>query len=203
MRTNVLTLSSPLLLQMVPVVNMTANQFYEFCQINKELRIERTTEGNLIIMAPAGAGTGRKNADIITDLNIWARRDKSGVVFDSSAGFTFPNGAVRSPDASWVKRSKLAALTDEKKKGFISLSPDFVIELRSPTDSLTDLKEKMQEYMDNGVELGWLIDPRNKQVHIYRVHHEVECLNSPAEVSGDSVLPGFVLDLEEIWQPAF
>lgn len=194
---------SPLLLQMVPIVNMTADQFYEFCLLNRELRIERTAKGDLIIMSPAGAETGSRNADLTTDLTIWARQDGTGKAFDSSAGFTLPNGAVRSPDVSWIRSSTLAALTPQQKKGFTSVCPNFVIELRSASDSLSELKNKMQEYVENGIQLGWLIDRKNKQVYVYRPEREVECLTNPSQISGEPELPGFVLNLQTLWQPAF
>lgn len=195
--------TSPLLIQMVPVVDMTADQFYELCQLNQELRIERTAKGDLSIIAPAGAETGSRNADIVADLMFWARQDRTGTVFDSSAGFTLPNGAVRSPDASWIRNVKLAALTPEEKKAFVSISPDLAIELRSPSDSIDDLKDKMHEYMENGVQLGWLIDRKNKRVYVYRPGEPVETLNHPTEIAGDPELPGFVLNLQRIWEPAF
>lgn len=195
--------SSPVIIRLQPVINLTDDEFYEFCQINRDLRIERTAEGEVILMPLAGGETGNRNSELTTQLGVWTRHNGTGVAFDSSTGFTLPNRAVRSPDASWVKRSRLATLTKEQKKKFIPLCPDFVIELRSPSDVLTMLQGKMEEYMENGAELGWLIDPEDRRVYIYRSNSPVECLENPATVSGDPLLPGFVLDLQRIWETDF
>lgn len=198
-----LTQSPPLLLRMPPVVTMTDDQFFDFCQINRELRIERTAKGDIIIMTPAGGETSWRNSELVTILNIWAKRDGTGVVFDSSGGFILPNGATRSPDVAWVKRSRLTSLSSLQKKKFLPLCPDFVIELRSPADRLQDLQDKMVEYLANGLQLGWLIDPEARQVYMYRPAGEVEELNEPATISGEPVLVGFVLNIEEIWEVDF
>lgn len=158
---------TPLRLQMLPTLTMTDDQFFEFCQLNRELRIERTSQGDLIIMTPAGGGTSWRNSNIVIALGIWAKKDSTGVVFDSSGGFNLPNGATRSPDAAWVKRARLAQLTTEEKEKFLPLCPDFAIELRSPSDRLRDIQDKMGEYIANGLHLGWLIDPPNRQVFVY------------------------------------
>ncbi len=179
-------------------IDLTEKQFFELCQKNRDYRFERTATGELLIMPPAGSDTGRRNADITFQLQAWNRQSNLGVVFDSSAGFKLPNGSDRSPDASWVKRERWEALTPEQQETFAPLSPDFVIELRSPSDSLKALQTKMQEYMDNGVRLGWLIDRKNQRVEIYRQGQEVEIVSSPATLSGEDVLPGFVLDLKDI-----
>ncbi|MGK7876971.1 MAG: Uma2 family endonuclease [Xenococcaceae cyanobacterium] len=193
--------TSPIVLRMPPALDMNDDQFFEFCQINRELRIERTSEGEIIIMSPTGSETGGRNFDLIVQFGIWVKQDGTGKGFDSSAGFKLPNGAERSPDASWIKLERWEALNREQKRGFAPLCPDFVIELRSPSDRLGYLQDKMEEYMDNGAKLGWLIDPDNRQVYIYRPGAEVEQLNNPATVKGDeSVLPGFVLVMEEVWQ---
>ena len=160
--------ADPLTIWLEPAICMTEEQFVEFCAQNDELRIERTAEGALEIMPPTKGFTGNKNADITTDVTIWARQDGSGYVFDSSAGFTLPNGAVRSPDASWVLRSRLDALTEEDRKGFWRICPDFVIEIRSASDRLSTLHAKMQEYIDNGARLGWLVDPIARRTYVYR-----------------------------------
>ena len=194
---------SPLLLRLPPVIDMTDDQFFEFCQINRELRIERTAKGELIIMPPTGWETGQRNSELNAVLRNWAKQDGSGIISDSSTGFILPNGATRSPDAAWVKRSRLAALTPEQRKKFLPLCPDFVVELRSASDSVRDLQDKMQEYIDNGAQLGWLIDPENQRVYIYRPQHPVECLENPSTLSGDPVLPGLVLELKEIWESGF
>lgn len=183
------------------VVDMDDDQFFYFCQVNDELRIERTAEGDLLIMAPEGSESGQNDAEIAVQLGNWAKRNGTGVLFGSSAGFTLPNRAVRSPDASWVLKSRLKRFSREERRKFLSLCPDFVIELKSPTDRLADLKNKMVEYAENGARLGWLIDPDACQVFVYRPGKEVEVLNHPESVSGDPELPGFVLDLKGIWEP--
>jgi Uma2 family endonuclease len=182
-----------------PVVDLTPDRFFELAGINKDLRMELTAEGELIVMPPAGGETGNRNATIAIRLGVWAEQDNAGIIFDSSTGFTLPNGAVRSPDASWVERSKWEALTNEQRKKFVPLCPDFVIELRSPTDSLSVLRDKMQEYLDNGAKLGWLIDPEQKRVYVYRPRSEAEELHNPEKIPGDPILSGFTLDLREIW----
>jgi Uma2 family endonuclease len=178
---------------------MTEDQFFEFCQINRDLRIERSAQGELILMPPAGGETGARDAEITMQLRQWAKRDGTGTTFGSSTGFRLPNDAVRSPDAAWVRKSRLEKLTAEQKKKFLPLCPDFAIELRSPTDSLSMLQDKMQEYLDNGAQLGWLIDPDQKRVYIYRAQTTIEQLERPETVSGDPLLVGFVLDLREVW----
>ncbi|QTA92311.1 Uma2 family endonuclease [Desulfonema magnum] len=190
-------------LRFYPAITLTDDQFYDFCQINRELRIEKTDKGDMLIMSPTGGETSRRNSELIIELGNWAKKDKTGVVFDSSGGFVLPNGATRSPDAAWVTRSRLAGLTRKQKEKFIPLCPDFVIELRSSSDSLSILQEKMQEYMDNGAKLGWLIDPVQKKIFIYRPDRDPECLENPKEISGESVLPKFILALDEIWEPKF
>ena len=195
--------SPPLVLHTRPAIDMSPEQFYEFCFINREWRIERTAEGDLRIMAPAGGGTGSRNAVITSMLTTWALRDRTGVAFDSSTGFTLPNGATRSPDAAWVQRVRLAVLTAEQKEKFLPLCPDFVIELRSPSDDLGSVQEKMQEYLDNGMQLGWLIDPSTRQVYIYRPSVTVECVDDPSRMPGDPELPDFVLEMTHIWEPPF
>lgn len=189
----------PLIVQLRPVVNLTDDQLYEFSQINRDLRIERNAEGELIIMPPAGGDTSQRNAEIIVQLGLWAKRNGAGVTFDSSGGFRLDNGAVRSPDAAWVRRSRLDALAAEERKRFIPLCPDFVVELRSPTDSLSVLLAKMQEYLDSGAQLAWLIDPEQGRVYVYRPQEPIQELDKPETVSGDPLLPGFELDLREIW----
>lgn len=180
---------------------MTRDRFLEFCRINDDLRIERTSEGEIEIMPPAFWDTGFRNAELTTQIGTWATQEASGVAVDSSAGYELPNGATRSPDASWVDRARLAALRPEDKRGFLPLCPDFVVELRSSSDRLKKLKEKMEEYIANGAKLGWLIDPIERKVYIYRPGSEVEVLDNPATLIGDPVLPGFTLDLGKIWEP--
>ena len=154
-------------------------------------------------MPPTKGDTGSKEAEFVSSLNVWARTDGSGVVFGSSAGFTLPNGAMRSPDASWVLKSRLAVLTDAEKNSFIPLCPDFVVELRSRSDRLSVLQAKMDEYMANGARLGWLLDPLQRQAHIYRPGAQPEILNNPDTLSAAPELPGFTLALKPIWEPAF
>src|ERR1041384_3059033 len=157
---------SGLHIQLSPVINMTQDQFFEFCQQNRKLRFERSAEGELIIMPPSGGGTGKRNLSIGAQLYDWSERDGTGEAFDSSTGFILPNGANRSPDASWVLKTRLAALTPEQKEKFIPLCPDALVELMSPSDSLTQTQAKMEEYIDNGLRLGWLIDRKKKKVHV-------------------------------------
>ncbi len=196
-------LEIPLVLHLRPAADMTPDEFFEFCQLNRELRIERSAEGHLLIMSPTGGETSRRNVKLIAQLETWAEKNRSGVVFDSSGGFTLPDGAVRSPEAAWVRRARLAALTPEEKQKFLPLCPDFVAELRSPTDPLAMLQEKMRAYLANGAQLGWLIDPIERRVYVYRQNAAVECLDNPASVAGDPVLPGFEFDLAPIWEPGF
>ena len=192
--------TSPIVLRMPPAHQMDDDQFFEFCQVNRDLRIERTAQGEIIIMPPTGSGTGKRNQSIGAQLWIWAEQDGTGVTFDSSSGFKLPNGAERSPDASWIKLDSWEALTPNQREKFAPICPDFVIELRSPSDTLKSLQKKMEEYMDNGARLGWLIDPKNRQVYTYRPDGEVEQLDNPTTVKGDdSVLPGFVLKMGKVW----
>jgi len=186
-----------LILDLRPTIELTDEQFFQICQNNRDLRIERTAKGELIIIPPTGWESGNRNSKLTARLEFWADADGTGLTFDSSTGFKLPNGANRSPDASWVSRKRLAALNPDPAK-FLPMAPDFVAELRSATDSLETLRRKMQEYIDNGVGLGWLIDPQNQRVEIYRPGKEVEVLQSPTSLSGEDVLPGFVLNLAQI-----
>ncbi|BAZ20071.1 hypothetical protein NIES4073_09450 [Kalymmatonema gypsitolerans NIES-4073] len=174
-------------------------QFKELAAVNRDLRLERTATGELIVMPPTGSDTGNRNLDIEGQLWLWNRQTKLGVVFDSSTGFHLPNGANRSPDASWVKLERWEALTPKEREGFAPICPDFVVELRSPSDSIETLRAKMREYMENGASLGWLIDRKSRKVEIYRQGRDVEVLDNPTTLSGEDVLPGFVLDLSEVW----
>lgn len=199
----VLTESWPLPLQFEPAIEMTDEQFARFCALNRDLRIERTSEGYVMIMMPTGGGTGKWNALLTIQLGNWALRDGAGEVFDSSTGFRLPNGATRSPDASWVRKARLAALTPEEKEGFLPLCPDFVVELRSSTDRLSYIQDKMVEYLAVGARLGWLLDPLEQQLHVYAPGAAVQVLDAPDEASADPVLPGFTLDLRLFWRPPF
>ncbi len=180
-------------------IRLTAAQFEQLCSDNRDLRLELTFEGELIVMPPAGSKTGLRNARLNQRLANWADTDRTGVCFDSSTGFTLPNGAKYSPDSAWILRDRWDALTTEEQEGFAPLCPDFVIELRSPSDSLSRLQNKMQEYIENGARLAWLIDPLKRQVHIHRPDHDIEVLTDPEMVSGDPLLPGFRLQLTELW----
>jgi Uma2 family endonuclease len=191
------------LLHLRPVIELTDDQLYELCQINQELWIERTAEGDLVIMPPEGGETNNRTITLVTSLTQWAAADGTGVTFGSSGGFMLPNRAMRAPDAAWVLRSRLAPLTREQKQKFLPLCPDFVVEIRSPSDRLSTIQAKMQEYLDNGTLLGWLIDAANRTVYVYRPNQPVERVENPTTMSGESVLPGFVLDLQKIWAPDF
>ncbi|GAP95268.1 Uma2 family endonuclease [Leptolyngbya sp. NIES-2104] len=189
----------PLTVSFPALVDMSNEQFYEFCQANRDLRIERSAKGELIIMPPAFSDTGNRNMRISQQVANWADEDGTGEAFDSSSGFTLPNGATRSPDASWIRSERWNALTDEQKASFAPICPDFVIELRSSSDTLTGLQAKMQEYIENGAVLGFLIDRKNSTVHVYRPNHTPEIPEKPETVSGEPELPGFVLRMAKIW----
>lgn len=194
--------SIPFNVELGSALRLSDDELFELCGRNKELRIERTSKGDLIVMTPAGGETSHRNLEVAIALGAWAKRDSSGVAFDSSGGFLLPNGAMRSPDAAWVERSRWQALEPEQRRKFVPLAPDFVLELRSPSDRLPDLRAKMEEYRACGVRLGWLIDPEERRVHVYRPDRVPEVLEAPARLTGDPELPGFVLDLESIWAPA-
>lgn len=188
-----------LTLNLNPIIKLTDDQFFQLCQENENIRLERTAKGELIIMSPAGGETGSSNAGLTAQIWIWNQQKKLGKVFDSSTGFKLPNNANRAPDASWVKLERWDALTPEQKKKFPPICPDFVVELMSPSDSLKETQDKMKEYRDNGAALGLLINRKSRQVEIYRPNQEVEILQSPTTVSSEDILPGFVLSLESIW----
>jgi len=178
---------------------LSDEQFFQLCQDNRDLRLERNPKGDLIIMPPTGGKTGNSNAGITAQLWLWNNLHKLGVVFDSSGGFKLPNGADRSPDAAWIPLEKWQALTPQQKERFLPLSPDFVIELMSPSDNLETARKKMQEYLDNGTRLGWLINRKTRQVEIYRQGQPVEILTNPESLSGENILPEFSLNLTLIW----
>ena len=191
---------SRFVLQFSPFVEMDDDRFFEFCQANRDYRIERNSKGEIIIMPPTGWETGNKNAEITIQLGNWAKQDGRGKSADSSAGYKMPNGATVSPDASWILNERLKTVPSAKRRKFLPLAPDFVIELRSESDSLPKLEEKMREYIENGVALGWLIDATEKKIYVYRPNAEIEVLENPAEISGEPLLQGFVLNLKEIWK---
>ena len=182
---------------------MSEAEFYEFCRTNPDLNIERNAQGETVVMAPAGANSGRRNAVISLELGLWARKDGRGLVFDSSTGFTPPNGAIRSPDVAWVRREKLAKLTAVQKQRFLPLCPDFVIELQSPSDDSDYLAAKLSEYIENGTQLGWLINPQEQSITVYRPNQEPETHPNLAQLSGEPEMPGLIIDLQPIWKPAF
>jgi len=192
-------LSSPIVLRMPPKMQMTADEFFEFCQINRDLQIERNQLGEVLIMPPTGGTTGNRSGSIFAQLYNWTEADGTGICFDSSTGFKLSAGD-KSPDASWMKLERWNALSEEQQDKFVPICPDFVVELRSASDNLKPLQEKMAEYMrEPGVKLGWLIDRKHRRVYIYRPGLPEECLENPATVSGDPILPGFVLNLNKIW----
>ncbi len=186
-----------------PLYAMNDKEFEEFCRLNRDLRIEMTAEGDLIIMPPTGGRTGNRNSAINSQLYVWNEQGKTGVVFDSSTLFVLPNGAKRSPDAAWVSRARLVKLSDEERDKFLPLCPDFVIELRSASDSMNELHDKMREYIANGARLGWLFNPRKRTAFVYRDDGTVEERRDAETMNGESVLPGFTLDLRRIWEADF
>jgi len=195
-----IVLSSPIVVEFPPSMQMTDEQFFEFCQVNRELRIERNQFGEISIMSPTGSETGNRDARITQQLMNWADEDQTGIAFSSSTGFKLSTGAERSPDASWIQLSRWNALSPEQQQKFAPICPDFVVELRSPSDNLQRLKEKMEEYMrEPGIQLGLLIDRKHRRVYIYRPGLPEECLENPATVSGEPVLPGFVLNMSKVW----
>ncbi len=195
-----ISVSDPVVVHFEPSkLRMNDEEFFEFCQLNPELRIERTSEGDIIDMSPTGGKTGRRNAKLIVAFGRWAEKDGSGQFFDSSTEFILPNRAGRAPDLSWVRNERWNSLTSKEQEQFPPLCPDFVVELRSPTDRLKILMTKMEEYIANGAQLGWLIDPLERKVYIYRPGVAAEVLDDPKEVSGGPLLKGFVLDVQSLW----
>jgi len=182
-----------------PPFELTDDAFYQLCRNNPDVKFERTATGELVVMSPVGGEGGKREADLIFELVGWNRQAKLGVVFSSSAGFKLPNGADRAPDAAWVKQERWDALSPEQQRKFPPIAPDFVIELRSESDDLETLRAKMREYMDNGVPLGWLINPKDKQVEIYRQGQSGELLDAPESLSDGVILPGFSLELNRIF----
>jgi Uma2 family endonuclease len=181
-----------------PLVQLTDEAFAELCRANPDMKFERTVKGELIVVSPTGGESGVRNSRLTTRVGVWTEADNTGVAFDSSTCFNLPNGALRSPDAAWIRLERWETLTPKQRQGYPPISPDFVIELRSPTDDLSELQSKMQEYCENGVRLGWLLDPQNQRVEIYRPGQAVEVLQSPLSLSGEDVLPGFTLNLDRI-----
>ncbi|MCF4966210.1 hypothetical protein CV014_03395 [Nostoc sp. CMAA1605] len=181
-------------------LTVSHEQFVQLALVNRDLQLERTAEGELIVMPPTGSDTGKRNLDITGQLWLWNRQAKLGIVFDSSTGFHLPDGSDRFPDAAWIRQDRWDALSIEQQETFAPICPDFVLELRSKSDSIEKLRTKMREYINNGARLGWLIDCKHQRVEIYRPGQAVETLNHPVSLSGEDVLPGFVLDLTEVWR---
>jgi Uma2 family endonuclease len=182
------------------IAKIDDEQFSQLCRYNPELSLERNRKGEIIIMSPTGGETGKKNAELMIDFGLWNRRQKSGQIFDSSTCFKLPLGSNRSPDVAYIQQERWDQLTQDERESFPPIAPDFVLELMAKTDSLKRLQEKMQEYIDNGVKLGWLINPEKKQVEIYRQGQEKEVLDNPLTLSGEDILPEFILDLALIWK---
>lgn len=188
-----------LTLKISPSINLTDEQFYQLCIANQDWKLELNSKGELIIMPPTGGSTGNRNFKLNQQLANWADQDGTGLGFDSSTCFQLPNGAKLSPDAAWIPLNKWQTLTPEQQDKFPPLCPDFIVELRSPSDSLKDLREKMQEYINNGCRLAWLINRQDRQVEIYRQNQEPEILNNPTTLLGEDILPNFILNLSVIW----
>jgi len=179
---------------------MGADEFYDFCMRHEDLNLELSSEGDLVIVPPTGGKTGRRNSKLAVRFGRWAEKDGTGETFDSSSMFSLPNGAKRSPDLSWIKKERWEALSEKEQEKFSPLCPDFVVELRSPSDSLKRLRKKMEEYVENGAQLGWLLDPSTRRVYVYRPQAEVEVLEDPEAVSGEPLLRGFALDVRALWE---
>lgn len=188
-----------IVLNLKPFVELSDAQFYQLCQNHCDLKFERTTKGELVIVAPIGGEGGSREAELMGDLVFWNRRTQLGKVFSSSTCFKLPNGADRSPDAAWIGWERWNQLTPLEQKRFPPICPDFVIELRSESDALKPLQQKMQEYIDSGLRLGWLINPQERQVEIYRANQPQQILQNPDRIDGEDVLPGFVFALAILW----
>ena len=182
-------------------LHVTQEEFAAIAAANRDLRLERTADGELVVNPPTGGESGKRNLSIAGQLELWCEAHETlGEGFDSSTGFDLPNGATRAPDASWVRRERWDALTSEQRKGYVPLCPDFLVELRSESDRLSTVQAKMREYLTNGARLGWLIDPQKQRVEIYRSGKEVEILDRPERLSGEDILPGFILKLRRVWR---
>jgi Uma2 family endonuclease len=182
---------------------MSEDEFFDLCQRTDPLRLERDAHGTIIVMSPAGSYSSNRSGEIFGQLRNWTRSEEEGAAFDSSGGFTLPNGATRAPDAAWVSSERLQSLSQEAKERFLPLAPDFAVEVRSQNDRREDLAEKMEEYVENGTRLGWLVDPYDETVTVYRDDGTVETHQKPDTLSGDPVLPGFTCDLERVWEPSY
>ena len=194
---------SRMVVNLLPLAALSEEDFLAMCAANPELRLERDAQGEVLIMPPEGGESGYRGQTVGSALYNWAVTNGEGIAFGSSTGFQLPDGAIRSPDAAWVRRERLAALSAEDKRRFLPLAPDFVIEVRSPSDRLSDLQDKMTAYAAAGVRLGWLIDPESRTVQVVRPDEPVTLLTAPGRIAGDPELPGFTLDLAKVWQPDF
>jgi Uma2 family endonuclease len=181
-----------------PLLELTDDQFEQICNNNRDLKFERTAKRSLVVMSLTGGDTGERNAELNGQLWLWNRQARLGHLYDSSTGFRLPNGAIRSPDAAWVSQARWEALTPEQRQKWVPLCPDFVVELKSNSDDIEDLRLKMQEYLNNGLRLGWLIDPETQTVEVYRANQPVESLSNPTEIAAQDIMPGFVLSLAGI-----
>jgi Uma2 family endonuclease len=179
-------------------VELTDDRFEQICQSNRDLKFERTAIGELVVVALTGGETGRRNIKLSARLEMWNEQGETGVAFDSSTGFRLPNGAIRSPDAAWIRLDRWEALTPEQRRKLVPLCPDFLVELRSPSDEIADIQAKMKEYVENGLRLGWLLDPETQKVEVYRGDHTIEILDNPTQLSGEDILHDFVLNLTGI-----
>jgi Uma2 family endonuclease len=188
------------ILRMPTSATLTSEQFYDLCRVNPDWKLERTAQGDLVFIAPTGGETGARNANLLIQLGIWNENAQLGVIFDSSTAFHLPNGADRSPDVSWIKHERWNTLTPQQREKFPPLSPDFIIELMSPSDNLRDAQSKMQEYVDNGVQLAWLLNRKDREVEIYQIGKPRTILKQPTQLSGNSILPGFILKLDGFWE---
>jgi Uma2 family endonuclease len=188
----------PITLNLEPVVKLTHQEFYQLCAANPDAKLELTSSGELVVMSPTGGVSGNRNIKISHRLERWSEIDGTGISFDSSTMFKLPNGAFRSPDAAWISLARWNQLSLDEQESFPPICPDFVVELRSKTDTLKSIQDKMQEYLDNGTRLGFLLNPQGKQVEIYRQGQVKEVVNAPGDVSGEEVLIGFVLRLDGI-----
>lgn len=181
-----------------PTLELTDEQFEQICRRNRDLKFERTANGALVVMSLTGGDTGERNAELNGQLWLWNRQARLGHIYDSSTGFRLPNGAIRSPDAAWVSQERWERLTPEQRQKWVPLCPDFLVELKSTSDEIEDLRLKMQEYLENGLRLGWLINPETQIVEVYRLNQPIEYLTHPGEISAEEIMPGFVLSLTRI-----
>lgn len=202
-RKDLFSILPPGRMEFLPQEPMDEDEFFELCQEADPLRLERESNGKIIVMPPAGSYSSNRSVQIASQLQRWSKKTNRGIVFDSSGGFTLPNGATRAPDAAWVASHRLETLSQEEKEKFLPLAPDFAAEVRSQNDARSDLEAKMEEYINNGTRLGWLIDPYEKTVTVYRKDGSTEELDRPATLSGEPVLPGFECNLDRIWEPTY